>query len=59
MHIAIATHHRLDAIVSWNFKHLVNLRTIEAIHAVNLKNKYPLLEIITIEQLGGDMYGNV
>ena len=37
LHIAIATAARVDVLVSWNFKHIVNLRRIHAFNAVNLK----------------------
>ena len=45
LHIALATVARVDVLVSWNFKHIVNLRQIRAYNAVNLKNGYPVLEI--------------
>lgn len=44
-HIAIATINRVDAVISWNFKHIVNLVKIRGFNAVNLKMGYPLLEI--------------
>jgi hypothetical protein len=44
-HIAISTIHKVDALVSWNFKHMVNLRRIRLYNAVNLKHGYCLLEI--------------
>ena len=44
-HIAIATISRVDVLVSWNFKHIVNLKRIHLYNAVNLKNGYPMLEI--------------
>lgn len=34
-------------LVSWNFKHIVNLKRIHAYNAVNIKKEYPLLEIRT------------
>jgi hypothetical protein len=40
LHIAIATVARVDVLVSWNFKHIVNLRRIHAFNAVNLKQGY-------------------
>jgi len=46
-HIAIATVHRVDVLVSWNFKHIVNLQRIRGYNSVNLKLGYPLLEIRT------------
>ena len=47
LHIAIATVARVDVLVSWNFKHIVNLMRIHAYNAVNLKRGYPLSEIRT------------
>jgi hypothetical protein len=44
-HIAIATIERVDVLVSWNFKHIVNLNKIHLYNGVNLKKGYPLLEI--------------
>ncbi len=44
-HIAIATVERVDVLVSWNFKHIVNLNRIHQINSVNMKLGYPLLEI--------------
>ncbi len=46
-HIAIATTSRVDVMVSWNFKHVVNLRRIHAYNSVNLRQGYPILEIRT------------
>jgi hypothetical protein len=40
--------------ISWNFKHIVNLRRIHAYNAVNLKMGYPLLEIRTPREVPGD-----
>lgn len=34
-----------DALVSWNFKHLVQLRRIRGFHAVNVLRGHPLIEI--------------
>ena len=44
-HIAIATLNRVDVLVSWNFKHIVNLKRIKGYNSVNLRNNYPMLEI--------------
>lgn len=44
-HIAIATVERVDVLVSWNFKHIVNLNRIHLINSVNLRLGYPILEI--------------
>jgi hypothetical protein len=54
LHIALACVARVDVLVSWNFKHIVNLRRIHGYNAVNLKNGYPLLEIRTPREVTGD-----
>lgn len=54
LHIALATAARVDVLVSWNFKHIVNLRRIHAFNAVNLKQGYPILEIRNPREVIGD-----
>ena len=54
LHIALATVARVDVLVSWNFKHIVNLRRIHAYNGVNLKVGYPILEIRTPREVPGD-----
>lgn len=44
-HIATATVQRVDVLVSWNFKHIVNLDRIRGYNSVNLRLGYALLEI--------------
>jgi len=44
-HIAIATILKADVLVSWNFKHIVNIQRIHGYNAVNLKNGYQIIEI--------------
>lgn len=44
-HIAVATVGKVDVLVSWNFKHIVNINRIRLINSVNLKLGYPMLEI--------------
>lgn len=44
-HIAIATVARVDILVSWNYKHIVNINRIHILNSVNLKLGYPILEI--------------
>ncbi len=45
LHVALASVAGADALVSWNFQHLVQLRRIRGFHAVNVLRGYPLLEI--------------
>lgn len=44
-HIAVASIAHVDVLVSWNFKHIVNLDRIRGFNAVNLQLGYPMLEI--------------
>lgn len=44
-HIAVATIANVDVLVSWNFRHIVNLDRIRGFNAVNLRLGYPMLEI--------------
>jgi predicted nucleic acid-binding protein len=44
-HIALATIHKADVLVSWNFKHIVNVTRIRGYNAVNLKLGYATLDI--------------
>lgn len=45
IHIATATIHRADILVSWNFKHIVNVYRIRGYNSINLRMNYPSLEI--------------
>jgi predicted nucleic acid-binding protein len=45
LHIAIATVNRADFLISWNFKHIVNIQRIRGYNAINIKNGYKQLEI--------------
>ncbi|MEW6215215.1 MAG: PIN domain protein [Nitrospirota bacterium] len=46
-HIAIATVEKVDIVVSWNFKHIVNVHKIRGFNSVNLKEGYQLIDIRT------------
>ncbi|MCL2005447.1 MAG: hypothetical protein FWG73_04705 [Planctomycetaceae bacterium] len=50
-HIAIATIHRADVLVSWNFKHIVNINRIRGYNSVNMRLGYPIIEIRTPEEV--------
>ncbi len=45
-HIAYAVLSNCDYIVSWNFKHLVNVNTINKVNIVNAMNHYKEISII-------------
>ena len=46
-HVAVATCAGVSLLVSWNFKHLVNLRREDGFNAVNLLHGRPLLRIVS------------
>jgi len=47
LHIAIATANSCNIILSWNFKHIVNYRAMTAVDAVNIKEGYAPLRILS------------
>ena len=53
-HIAMATVATVDALVSWNFRHVVNLPRIHGYHGVNARLGYPLIEIRSPREVLGD-----
>lgn len=52
-HIACAVVTECDIIVSWNFKHMVNMKTINGVRAVNLLNGYKPIDIYSPASLIG------
>ena len=46
LHIAFAVVNNCDIIVSWNFKHLTNVRTIDKVKVVNAMNRYREISIV-------------
>ncbi|MEQ9298180.1 MAG: hypothetical protein RIF33_06445 [Cyclobacteriaceae bacterium] len=50
-HIAMATMARADVLVSWNFKHIVNLDRIRGYNGINLLMGYNQIEIRTPKEI--------
>lgn len=50
-HVAACTVSRLDYLVSWNFRHLVNVQREAGFNAVNLLQGYPPVRIVNPLQL--------
>ena len=46
VHIAVATINHIDVLVSWNFEHIVKLKTKKEVNIVNLSLGYNELEIV-------------
>lgn len=45
LHIALATIHKADYLISWNFRHIVNVSRIKGYNSVNIRQGYKSLEI--------------
>ncbi len=50
-HVAVAATGHAHAVVSWNFRHLVNVRTRRAVHAVRSRLGDPSIEIVSPEEV--------
>jgi len=44
-HIALSSVNRIDYLISWNFKHIVNYNKIKMFNAINMRFGYPLINI--------------
>ena len=51
IHIALATIHKVNILVSWNFKHIVNINRIRGYNSVNLRLGHQTLEIRTPKEI--------
>lgn len=50
LHIALATINRADFLISWNFKHIVNVQRIQGYNSINIKNGYKQLDIRSLRE---------
>jgi len=50
-HIAFATIYKADVLVSWNFKHIVNLERIRGYNSINFREGYQMTEIRTPKEI--------
>ena len=53
-HVAAATVARADAIVSWNFRHIVRVDKMRAYNQVNLQAGFGLLSIVSPQEVRFD-----
>jgi predicted nucleic acid-binding protein len=51
LHIALATIYDADVLVSWNFKHIVNLARIRGYNSINYRLGHKILEIRTPREI--------
>lgn len=53
-HIAMATVARVDVLVSWHFRHVVNVARIQRVHRANAHHGYPAIEIRSPREVAPD-----
>ncbi len=51
LHIAMAAVYEYDVVVSWNFEHMVKVKTRREVHGVNLMMGYKSIDIATPEEV--------
>ncbi len=51
LHIALATISNADILVSWNFKHIVNVNRIRGYNSVNYRHGFKMIEIRTPREI--------
>jgi len=56
LHVAYATYYKMDALVSWNFRHLANVHRRKRVIALNTEKGYnnPLELVTPLEVLGDE-----
>ncbi|MBI3973861.1 MAG: PIN domain-containing protein [Chloroflexi bacterium] len=50
-HLATATVHHIPVVVSWNFNHMVKLKTLQLVGLVNADNGYQPITVVTPDLL--------
>ena len=51
LHVAIASYHDIIYLISWNFEHLVKVKTRKTVNLVNIIEGYKEIEIISPQEL--------
>ncbi len=54
LHVAMATIVEADAIVSWNFRHIVRLDKMKAYNDVNRREGYSIITIVSPKEVNAD-----
>lgn len=54
IHIAVETISKVDVLVSWNFKHIVNVYRIRGYNSVNLRLGYSTIDIRSPKEIVGN-----
>ena len=50
-HVAIASYNEINYLISWNFEHLVKVKTRRSVNFVNFRNGFREIEIISPQEL--------
>ncbi len=58
VHIATATINKVDILISWNFKHIVNVFRIRGYNSINIRCGYPQLDIRSPKEIVNDENDN-
>jgi predicted nucleic acid-binding protein len=51
LHVAVASYYEISYVVSWNFEHLVKVKTRKSVNLVNILEGYKEIEIISPQEL--------
>ena len=51
LHIAYVSFYELDAVISWNLKHIVKMKTRRLVNYINLLEGYRPVELVTPEEV--------
>lgn len=51
LHVAIASFHEVSYVISWNFEHLVKVRTRRLVNSVNILEGFREIEIVSPREL--------
>jgi hypothetical protein len=50
-HVAIATFYKISYLISWNFEHLVKVKTRRLVNSVNILEGFSEIEIVSPQEL--------
>ena len=51
LHVGVASYYEISYVVSWNFEHLVKVKTRKSVNLVNILEGYKEIEIISPQEL--------
>jgi predicted nucleic acid-binding protein len=51
LHVAVASFHEISYVVSWNFEHLVKVKTRKSVNLVNILEGFKEIEIVSPQEL--------